>query len=74
MVVFVNGEARELPVQTTVSELVDALGLAGRRLAIEINTEIVPRSAYASRRLDDGDRVEVVQAIGGGEYFRGGRL
>jgi sulfur carrier protein len=66
MVVFVNGEAREVPAETTVSELVDALGLAGRRLAIEVNTEIVPRSAHAGRRLQDGDRVEVVQAIGGG--------
>jgi sulfur carrier protein len=50
----------------TLGHLVAALDLAGRRLAIEVNGELVPRSEHASFRLAPGDRVEIVQAIGGG--------
>ncbi len=50
----------------TLGQLVSALGLVGRRLAIEVNEELVPRSEHASFRLSPGDRVEIVQAIGGG--------
>jgi sulfur carrier protein len=50
----------------TLGHLVAALDLAGRRLAIEVNGELVPRSEHAGFRLAPGDRVEIVQAIGGG--------
>jgi thiamine biosynthesis protein ThiS len=50
----------------TLGQLVSALDLVGRRLAIEVNEELVPRSEHASFRLSPGDRVEIVQAIGGG--------
>jgi sulfur carrier protein len=50
----------------TLADLVAALDLGGRRLAIEVNQELVPRSEHASFRLRPGDRVEIVQAIGGG--------
>ena len=66
MEVFVNGSARVLPDGSTVAELVEILGLARLRLAVEINREIVPRSAYPEHRLKSGDRVEIVRAIGGG--------
>ncbi len=66
MNVTVNGETRELPDGTSVAELIGLMGLAGRRLAVELNLEIVPRSAYAEQRLQAGDRVEIVHAIGGG--------
>jgi sulfur carrier protein len=66
MEVFVNGSARVLPDGSTVAELVEILGLARLRLAVEINREIVPRSAYPEHRLESGDRVEIVRAIGGG--------
>ena len=66
MQVQVNGEARELRDDLTVAELVEELGFAGRRIAVEINLEIVPRSSHSSQRLQTGDRVEIVQAIGGG--------
>ncbi|WP_290907033.1 sulfur carrier protein ThiS [Halomonas sp.] len=46
--------------------MVESLGLAGRRIAVEVNEEIVPRSEHAVTRLVEGDRVEVVHAIGGG--------
>ncbi|GGY58030.1 sulfur carrier protein ThiS [Marinobacter zhanjiangensis] len=66
MNVILNGDHRELPDQATLQWLIEDLGLAGKRLAIEVNEEIVPRSQYGDYRLKDGDRVEVVHAIGGG--------
>jgi sulfur carrier protein len=66
MDVFVNGERHALPEGSTVSQLIDALGLGERRLAVEINHEIVPRSAYPRYPVKDGDRIEIVRAIGGG--------
>ncbi|MFZ5757075.1 MAG: sulfur carrier protein ThiS [Pseudomonadota bacterium] len=62
----VNGEARELADGSSVSVLLAQLDLAGRRLAVEVNEDIVPRSAHATHVLQDGDRVEIVHAIGGG--------
>ena len=61
-----NGEARELPGPLDCAALVEALGLAGRRLALERNGEIVPRSLLARTPLTDGDRIEIVVAVGGG--------
>ncbi len=61
----VNGIATDVEA-STVAELVAALGLAGKRIAIERNGEIVPRSRYAETPLALGDRLEIVGAIGGG--------
>lgn len=66
MRVLVNGEVREVPEGTTVAALLDRMDLGGRRLAVERNQEIVPRSAYAQTLLHDQDRIEVVHAVGGG--------
>ena len=66
MEIIVNGEARQVPETTGVPQLLEMLDLAGRKLALEINCEIVPRSQYTTQRLQPGDRVEIVQAIGGG--------
>ncbi|MFC2991685.1 MULTISPECIES: sulfur carrier protein ThiS [Halomonas] len=66
MQIQLNGEARTLAPDLTVAALVESLGLAGRRIAVEVNEEIVPRSEHAATPLVDGDRVEVVHAIGGG--------
>jgi thiamine biosynthesis protein ThiS len=62
----VNGEPRETPPATTVAALVTLLGLDRRKLAVERNLEIVPRSAFASTLLADGDRIEIVAFVGGG--------
>jgi len=62
----VNGEERAFTGVTHVAGLVDALGLDRRKVAVERNLEIVPRSAYASTGLADGDRIEIVHFIGGG--------
>ncbi|MGQ4877768.1 sulfur carrier protein ThiS [Billgrantia sp. LNSP4103-1] len=66
MQIQLNGEPRDLTEGLTVAQLVDSLGLAGRRIAVERNEEIVPRSEHDATRLVDGDRIEIVHAIGGG--------
>jgi sulfur carrier protein len=66
MEIYVNGKPRELVGTLTIAELVQELGIAGRRIAVEVNQRIIPRSSHASRRLEAGDRVEIVHAIGGG--------
>jgi sulfur carrier protein len=66
MRVFINGEERTVSAALTVRQLLDELGLAERRVAVEINRDVVPRSRHAEHRLSTDDRVEVVFAIGGG--------
>jgi len=64
--VTVNGAPREFAARLTYAQFVDELALAGKRLAIEVNGEILPRSRFPEARLADGDRIEVVVAVGGG--------
>jgi len=64
--ITLNGAPREFPAPLTFDQLLDELALAGRRLAVERNGEIVPRSRFPEARLADGDRIEVVVAVGGG--------
>jgi len=66
MNIVLNGESRPLEQALTVSELLMQMGATGKRVAVEVNQEIVPRSEHATYILQDNDRVEVVQAIGGG--------
>lgn len=66
MRLIVNGEDRAFDGVNSVAALVEALKLDGRKLAIERNLEIVPRSAYDRTVLCDGDRIEIVHFIGGG--------
>ena len=66
MRIQLNGEAFELPDGETVSGLIERLDLTGRRVAVELNLDIVPRSQHDSTQLAEGDQVEVVHAIGGG--------
>ena len=66
MDITLNGEPRTLDPDTTVIALLQAEGLAGRRVAVEVNGEIVPRSRHDARLLANGDRVEIVHALGGG--------
>ncbi len=62
----VNGEPRAFEGLADLAGLVTALGLDRRKVAIERNLEIVPRSAYGKTKLSDGDRIEIVHFIGGG--------
>lgn len=66
MKITVNGEPLEVKEGLTAAELIDQLELSGKRLALEVNLEIVPRSAFATHYLQEGDRIEIVHAIGGG--------
>lgn len=65
MQVVLNGEDSSLPDLDTVAELIEHLDLTGR-IAVEINLEIVPRSQFDTFRIHEGDRIEIVHAIGGG--------
>ena len=64
--VNINGVSRQLPDSTSVAALIEELGLTGKRIALERNGEIVPRSLFATQQLADGDKLEVVVAVGGG--------
>lgn len=66
MKVYVNDAPRELADGTTIAALVATLDLAGRRIAVELNQDIVPKSLHAQTILRDQDRIEIVHAIGGG--------
>jgi sulfur carrier protein len=64
--VLVNDEPRTLPADATVGALVASLGLGPRRIAVELNREVVPRASYDSTLLRDGDAVEIIHFVGGG--------
>jgi sulfur carrier protein len=64
--ITINGEARRFQGTLSVAQLVEELGLSGKRIALERNGEIVPRGRFAEDRLENGDRLEIVVAVGGG--------
>lgn len=66
MTVQVNGEPSELPEATTVSELLERLQLPRDGVAVAVNAHVVPMTTHPDHRLADGDRVEIVRAVGGG--------
>ncbi|UYV18992.1 sulfur carrier protein ThiS [Halomonas qaidamensis] len=61
-----NGEPHTLAAGLSAADLIEQLGLTGRRIAVEINEQIVPKSQLAQTHLANGDQIEVVHAIGGG--------
>lgn len=66
MKIYLNGEARDLAPGSSVAVLLATANFAERRIAVEVNREIVPKSRHGQHVLRDGDRVEIVQAMGGG--------
>lgn len=66
MQLIVNGEPRALLEGFTIARLLDELGLNGRRIAVEVNREIIARERYETRALSEGDQVEIVHFVGGG--------
>jgi thiamine biosynthesis protein ThiS len=66
MKIIINGEPRDIESRTSIEQLVQLLDLQGKRLAIEVNHAIVPRSEFAIYQLSEHDQVEIVHAIGGG--------
>jgi thiamine biosynthesis protein ThiS len=66
MEIMVNGQAQPVQENCTILQLLNSLDLENKRLAVEVNLTIVPRSQFATRILTQGDKLEIVQAIGGG--------
>ena len=66
MQIYLNGQAHECEATTTLTALLAEAGHGDRRVAVEVNREIVPRSRHREHVLHEGDRVEIVHAIGGG--------
>ncbi len=66
MRLLLNGEERDVAGVVTIADLVASLGLDARKVAVERNLEIAPRSTYADTALNEGDRIEIVTFIGGG--------
>ncbi|MDH5765197.1 MAG: sulfur carrier protein ThiS [Gammaproteobacteria bacterium] len=66
MLITLNGKEKSLNENTTLIHLIEELGIADKRIAVEINHEIIPKSKYANYAVRDGDTIEIVHAIGGG--------
>ena len=66
MQIELNGQSRDSHNGLTIAALLDELELQGKRLAVEVNEDVIPRSEHATHVLCAGDRVEIVRAIGGG--------
>lgn len=66
MKITLNGETRSIDDGIKLQALLDQLGFGGKRLAVEINKEIIPKSQHTDYLIKDGDNIEIVHAIGGG--------
>jgi sulfur carrier protein len=66
MKLLLNGEPTNTPESLSVADFLDRLGLPRKGIAVELNREIVPKSEYGAIRLSEGDRLEIVQFVGGG--------
>lgn len=63
---FLNGEAKKIESGKTLADLIEQLGLTGKRIAVELNQEIIPRGEHATTPIQAQDQIEIVHAIGGG--------
>jgi thiamine biosynthesis protein ThiS len=63
---LVNGETQRVPASCTVTSLLAFLGIGDRRVAVAVNRDVVPRSTFEAHHLSSGDRVEILEAVGGG--------
>lgn len=66
MTIVLNGVNRETPPDTTVLALLETVGVLPGRVAVELNGDVLPRADFGRRTLSDGDRIELVQFVGGG--------
>lgn len=66
MQVQINGQSSELSSRATVLELIQQLGYENQRIALEVNEAIIPKSKHAEHQLKDGDKIEIIKAVGGG--------
>jgi thiamine biosynthesis protein ThiS len=70
MELFVNGEPKSCSEPTSLAQFIQQLGMKGDRVAVELNREIVPRTQWTDIELHDGDRLEIVHFVGGGDNSR----
>ncbi len=66
MEIIVNGERRCVAESTTIAQLLEHLGLAGKYVAVEVNRQVVPRARHAEHHVQAGDTLEIVTLVGGG--------
>ncbi len=66
MIIILNGENKQVDNNTNINQLLQIIDLSDKRLAVEVNEQIVPRSEFSETTLQESDKVEIVQAIGGG--------
>ena len=66
MNIFLNGKEKQVDSETTLKQLIENEGMAGKRLAAEVNREIITKSEHINFILNEGDAIEIVHAIGGG--------
>jgi sulfur carrier protein len=66
MQIYLNGEEKQIPDGLDVAGLIEMLELTEQRIAVEVNAELVPRSTFPGHSLRAADRVEIIQAVGGG--------
>ncbi len=66
MNILLNGSTHTLSAPGSIADLIEQLGYTGKRIAVERNGDIVPRSLYTQTALQDGDQIEIVVAVGGG--------
>ncbi|MBT3048006.1 MAG: sulfur carrier protein ThiS [Candidatus Thiodiazotropha sp.] len=66
MQIYLNGEEKQIPDASNMARLIELLDLGGQRIAVEVNEELVPRSTFDQHQLHEQDRIEIIQAVGGG--------
>ena len=66
MQIYINGEEREVAAATSMAALIERLELTGKRIAVEVNEELVPRSTFEQHLIQANDRIEIINAVGGG--------
>jgi len=66
MKITINGQKKQCGISCTLESLLDDLGYTNKKIAVEINGEIVPRSQIRNKLVVDGDRIEIIKAVGGG--------
>jgi sulfur carrier protein len=66
MEIILNGVATQVSQRSSIEDLLAEIGVPSERIAIELNQEVIPKSEYSSRQLHAADRIEIIQAVGGG--------
>ncbi len=66
MQIYINGEEKIVAEQSSMAALIEQLALTGKRIAVEVNEELIPRSTFEQHLIQANDRIEIINAVGGG--------